>query len=106
MDRAHITPADLRLEPGIGWAGTFVKHGEYRGRRLSFQIPIQLVINCLPPVPGAIGPMQTVLAHESAIEAACRSTLLRLDHTGSTIVLRPEDLPPQRPDATDSALAA
>jgi len=106
MHHTHKATDELLLEPGIGWAGTFVKSGHYRGRRLTFQIPIQLVINCLPPISGAVGPMQTVLAHEPAIDAACRNALLRLKHSESTIPLRPEDLLGVPPDATESDLAA
>jgi hypothetical protein len=105
MGPSHIPPLDLQLQPGISWAGTFVKHGTYKGRGLRFQLSIQLVINSLAPVPGAVGPMQTVTAHERAVDAACRNALLRLKHTDSTIDLRREDFRID-PGATESALAA
>jgi hypothetical protein len=82
---------DVTFAPGFQWAGTFVKLASYRGRPLSFHLSPQLVVNCLEPRPGAIGPLQTVAANEPIIETACRQALTRLHHTTTTIDLQRQD---------------
>lgn len=86
-----IDLADLAFEPGFQWAGTFVKRARYRGRMLAFRLSAQIVTNCLEPSPGAAGPIETVAAHEPAIETACRKAMHRLHHSRPTIDLERSD---------------
>jgi hypothetical protein len=83
------TPA-LTFEAGCQWLGTFVKRAFCQNRGVSFHLPLQIVVNCLPANPQDAGPIGTVEANDPTIEAACIKAFARAG-LGTTIILAVED---------------